>query len=70
MACTDNTEKRLRAFLGELALLQEKYGIVVCGCGCCGSPYLVDSVTERIIAENMYFKNGKYAVEEITEEEA
>ncbi|MGN7135838.1 hypothetical protein [Streptomyces pseudogriseolus] len=30
----------LTSFLQELTDLTNKYGIVVEGCGCCGSPYL------------------------------
>ena len=29
-------------FLSELTELSKKYKVVVSGCGCCGSPYLVD----------------------------
>lgn len=37
-----NDNERLQAFLDELAKLTEKYGFVICGCGCCGSPWLSD----------------------------
>ena len=30
-----------KAFLAELSLLSNKYKIIIDGCGCCGSPYLV-----------------------------
>jgi len=33
-------EEQKNAFLLELALLTEKYGIAIGGCGCCDSPYL------------------------------
>jgi len=29
-------------FLNELTELTKKYGIEICGCGCCGSPFLDD----------------------------
>lgn len=32
-----------RAFLIELTALSRKHNIVVSGCGCCGSPYLVEA---------------------------
>ena len=30
------------AFMAELTKLSQKHGIRVGGCGCCGSPYLMD----------------------------
>lgn len=35
-------KSRLDKFLEELSALTKKYGIEIGGCGCCGSPYLVD----------------------------
>lgn len=32
--------EREALFLKELSKLSRKYGVVVQGCGCCGSPYL------------------------------
>ena len=33
-------------FVKELTKLSEKYGYYICGCGCCGSPYLLDEEPE------------------------
>jgi hypothetical protein len=51
------------AFLAELSALTMKYGVVVAGCGCCGSPYLYDSnVLGRYIVDgsgdNLEWKDG------------
>lgn len=32
--------EKLEKFLLDLSSLTIKYGIVIAGCGCCGSPYL------------------------------
>ena len=34
------------AFLAELTELSRKYKIIVSGCGCCGSPYLMKADTQ------------------------
>jgi len=35
-------EDRQAQFLKELAELSRKHGILIGGCGCCGSPYLYE----------------------------
>lgn len=35
-------KKDVEGFLEELKELTLSYGIVIGGCGCCGSPYLLD----------------------------
>lgn len=39
--------ERVRAFLDELTQLSRRYGLVVGGCGCCGSPNLMDLDNEE-----------------------
>ena len=34
-------EENIRAFLDGLTELTKKHQIKICGCGCCGSPFLV-----------------------------
>ena len=35
-------DKRDEDFLEELTKLTKKHGVLISGCGCCDSPYLVD----------------------------
>lgn len=45
MAKPDKTarkEQRFEDFLKELTKLTNKFGVRVSGCGCCGSPFIVD----------------------------
>lgn len=59
--------ERLENFLKELAELTKKYNIAIGGCGCCGSPYIVDFQKE-FDGENLYFAGEKqiYELENIT----
>lgn len=36
------TEGMIESFLREYEALCLKHGLALCGCGCCGSPYLVN----------------------------
>jgi len=62
----------LMEFMCELRDLEEKYGYNIKGCGCCGSPYIVDTRTGRIVAEKYnggdfidFFTDGLVKVYEI-----
>lgn len=46
MTDKDKMTDREINFLDELAELTKKYNIKICGCGCCGSPYLEDLTNE------------------------
>lgn len=35
-------QKDIEGFLEKLSELTLSYGIIIEGCGCCGSPYLID----------------------------
>lgn len=39
-------QRQKAAFLTELTELSRKYKIIVSGCGCCGSPYLMKADTQ------------------------
>jgi hypothetical protein len=54
-----NTEKE-KAFLEELKELSRKHGLIIWGCGCCGSPSLCDMAIDE--------KDGKYYFNEPREE--
>ena len=61
---------RLSNFLKELAELTIKYDLEITGCGCCGSPYLVDNKEEYDVEDlefvynkkGLEFKEGYYMV--------
>ena len=41
----DKGYPKRNAFLAELTELSRRHGIVIGGCGCCGSPFLEDDET-------------------------
>jgi hypothetical protein len=51
------TEKE-KAFLDELTELSKKHGLIIDGCGCCGSPYF-DEFAGSFGAKNI---NGEYVI--------
>lgn len=55
---------RLKCFLSELSELTNKYEIAIGGCGCCGSPYIIDFKKEYE-GDNLYYddENKKYVFE-------
>lgn len=53
----------LQGFLTELGELSKKYGIIIGGCGCCGSPYLdYYEGSTRYTASDLGYDNGRYEV--------
>ncbi len=60
--------ERLYIFLRELSELTVKYQIEIRGCGCCGSPYIID-FEGKYDGEYLYFdeKNKQYILENIKE---
>lgn len=37
---TKEKHERYEAFLADLGAISSKHGVVISGCGCCGSPFL------------------------------
>lgn len=56
---------RLEEFLKELSELTKKYGLEICGCGCCGSPWIADLKSEFRNEDGLYYdkKDQEYTVE-------
>lgn len=42
------TEESRDKFLEELTELSRKHGILIAGCGCCGSPYLAEIEPDEV----------------------
>ena len=42
------TKEEVLAFLKRLTDLSSEYGLIIGGCGCCGSPYLTEEVNDDI----------------------
>ena len=40
-------EERIENFLKELTELTQKHELAIGGCGCCGSPYIMDMRTNK-----------------------
>ena len=55
-------KERLDKFLEELSELTNKYGFVIGGCGCCGSPW-VDEIDGDSGGDELGFVNGKYELD-------
>ncbi len=52
-------DKHIEAFLKDLDSLTAKHGILIGGCGCCGSPFLLNVngkvIEYRLIAEELLY---------------
>lgn len=58
-------KSRVDNFLKELAELSKKYDIEIWGCGCCGSPLLINISDRNKLADNLNWEEekNKYSVE-------
>lgn len=55
------SRERLDKFLEELSELSNKYGFVIGGCGCCGSPW-IDEIDGNLDGRELGFIDGKYEI--------
>ena len=56
-------EKRVADFLGELSALARRYSVTIGGCGCCGSPFLVDMQTQNELAQYLRWSQRRQCYE-------
>lgn len=58
-------KSRVDSFLKELAELSKKYDIEIWGCGCCGSPSLMNISDGKTLADDLNWEEeeDKYSVE-------
>jgi sugar phosphate isomerase/epimerase len=49
----ERDQKKVEQYLTRYAALCRKYGLYVGGCGCCGTPFLVEDPDEDDIQENV-----------------
>lgn len=54
--------KKVKCFLNELSELTRKHGIKICGCGCCGSPWIEDIRTGNMV-DNLEYNDEKQQYE-------
>lgn len=57
-----NNEKLIE-FLTELTKLTDKYGFEICGCGCCGSPWVTSDGTDGGVCLEYDKEKGCYRVD-------
>ena len=56
-------KEKLDRFLKELGELSNKHGFKICGCGCCGSPW-IEEVNGNKIFDNLTFEGNTYKVDD------
>ena len=42
---------KLERFIKSVASIERIYGYTIGGCGCCGSPYIVDTKTDKVVMD-------------------
>lgn len=55
--------KKLMEFLTELTKLTDKYGFEIGGCGCCGSPWVIDDDGKGGVMLEYVEEKGCYRVD-------
>jgi hypothetical protein len=53
---TEKEKNKIGMFVDELDLLLQRFNLGIGGCGCCGSPFIFDFITDDVVAENLNLK--------------
>ena len=65
---TEDPEKeqkaRIEVFLNELTGLSQKYGLYIKGCGCCGSPWILDEECQKTY-DDLTYMDDKYMIPDL-----
>lgn len=55
---------RIQIFLHELTGLSQKYGLYIKGCGCCGSPWILDEKGQKTY-DDLTYQDDRYIIPDL-----
>jgi hypothetical protein len=63
----DLKSDKVKRFLDGLTKLTRETGVVISGCGCCGSPYLYEDTAAHLLQHREYRADGNSLCEKVVE---